>query len=62
MDLEMGERITYEDEVGGGESLTGVIVAISKNRVDKMPTYLVVLDSGQYIQIKPDDLDKCKAI
>ena len=60
MTLTIGDRITYEPEFREGECVQGRIIAVAENRVAMVTTYLAQLISGEYVQIKPDNLNRCK--
>lgn len=62
MQLEIGSQILYEDEARNGECVKGKIIAVAQNRVNTVTTYLVQLISGEYVQIKPDNLCRCTEI
>lgn len=57
MQFEIGERVKYQNEDGDAESVQGKIIAICKNCVTKLNTYLVQFDSGEYIKIQLDTIN-----
>jgi hypothetical protein len=59
MGFEIGERIMFQDEAEYGQYETGKIVGIAKNSLDMIITYLVELDSRQYVQINPYNVCRC---
>ena len=60
MQFQIGDSITYKLESEDGELVKGKIIAIAENRLNMVTTYLAHLITGEYIQIKPDNLNKCK--
>ena len=54
MDIQIGDKILYKDEDKGS------IVDIWRNNRKEITDYLVDLDSGTFINIKPNYTNWCK--
>ena len=59
MNINIGDRIIYQDEDRDGEYETGEIVDIWENN-EMITGYFATLESGLYVHIKPNSLNWCK--
>ena len=55
MELNIGDKIIYEDVYG--DSFRGLIVDVWTNGEDEITGYFLVTNSGLYIHFKPDSLE-----
>jgi hypothetical protein len=60
MTLKIGDLIIYADKERQGECIKGEIVDIWTNNGNEITDYFVVLDSGQYITVKPHYPNWCR--
>jgi len=55
MELNIGDKIIYEDVYG--DSFKGLIVDVWTNGDNEITGYFLVTNSGLYIHFKPDSLE-----
>lgn len=60
MSNNVGDLIIYADKDRNGVCIKGEIVDIWKNKRKEITDYFVVLDSGQYVTVKPNYPNWCQ--